>query len=397
MQRVNEFLGLEGNIRVLAVQTLLSQIGFGMFYVIWQPYLLSVGISLAQLGLVQTVINVSTGIGLILWGYVSDRYGRKPVIMVSILCRIISILFLVTSDSFWAFIGFGAFMGLTAMYNIGNPARNALITESVDSTKRATALSTLITISQGISTVVATLGGYIALKMGYAPIFYLMIVGDTLGTIICHLYLKETFNKENKYQKKTFIENLKISLAPERHLLRLYIALFLMGFSYTVAYSLLFGALTETFGFSTVQLGFLSTAFNLTWAIDSIPLGKLVDKIGRKKGLILSMAMALVTPVGFIFSKKTEMFIFFYAFSALDVGFWLPSYTSYVTEAVKQENRSTVFGKLDAFGKISSIPAAWIAGLLYENYGFYFPMYIQIVSVLLVIFIVLGLKEPEIL
>lgn len=397
MQRVNKFLGLEGNIRVLAVQTLLSQIGFGMFYVIWQPYLLSVGISLAQLGLVQTVINVSTGIGLILWGYLSDRYGRKPVIIVSILCRIISILFLVASDAFWAFIGFGAFMGLTAMFNIGNPARNALITESVDSTKRATALSTLITISQGISTVVATLGGYIALKMGYAPIFYLMIVGDTIGTVICHLYLKETFNKENKYQKKTFIENLKISLAPERHLLRLYIALFLMGFSYTVAYSLLFGALTETFGFSTVQLGFLSTAFNLTWAIDSIPLGKIVDKIGRRKGLILSMVMALVTPIGFMFSTKIETFVFFYAFSALDVGFWLPSYTSYVTEAVKQENRSTVFGKLDAFGKISSIPAAWIAGLLYENYGFYFPMYIQIVSVLMVILMVLGLKEPEIL
>jgi DHA1 family multidrug resistance protein-like MFS transporter len=397
LQRVNKFLGLEGNIRVLAVQTLLSQIGFGMFYVIWQPYLLSVGISLAQLGLVQTVINVSTGIGLILWGYLSDRYGRKPVIIVSILCRIISILFLVASDAFWAFIGFGAFMGLTAMFNIGNPARNALITESVDSTKRATALSTLITISQGISTVVATLGGYIALKMGYAPIFYLMIVGDTIGTVICHLYLKETFNKENKYQKKTFIENLKISLAPERHLLRLYIALFLMGFSYTVAYSLLFGALTETFGFSTVQLGFLSTAFNLTWAIDSIPLGKIVDKIGRRKGLILSMVMALVTPIGFMFSTKIETFVFFYAFSALDVGFWLPSYTSYVTEAVKQENRSTVFGKLDAFGKISSIPAAWIAGLLYENYGFYFPMYIQIVSVLMVILMVLGLKEPEIL
>ena len=56
-----------------------------------------------------------------------------------------------------------------------------------------------------------------------------------------------------------------------------------------------------------------------------------------------------------------------------------------------------MFGKLDAFGKISSIPAAWIAGLLYENYGFYFPMYIQIVSVLMVILMVLGLKEPEIL
>src|SRR4030042_810754 len=78
MGSISRFLALEGNIRVLAAQTLISQVGFGMFYVIWQPYLLSTGITLSQLGLVQTMINVSTGLGLFLWGYISDRYGRKP-------------------------------------------------------------------------------------------------------------------------------------------------------------------------------------------------------------------------------------------------------------------------------------------------------------------------------
>ena len=60
MKSLSRFLALEGNIRVLAAQTLISQIGFGMFYVVWQPYLLSTGISLSQLGVVQTMINVST-------------------------------------------------------------------------------------------------------------------------------------------------------------------------------------------------------------------------------------------------------------------------------------------------------------------------------------------------
>ena len=163
MEKLTQFLALEGNIRVLATQTFLSQIGLGMFFVIWQPYILSTGVSLSQLGLVQTIINITTGLGLFFWGYISDRYGRKPVIIATLVCRIIAIGFLIVSDSFWAFIGFGAFMGLTAMFYIGNPARNALITESVEDSQRGTALSTLITISQGMSTLVATLGGYIAL------------------------------------------------------------------------------------------------------------------------------------------------------------------------------------------------------------------------------------------
>ncbi len=395
MEKLTQFLALEGNIRVLAAQTFLSQIGLGMFFVIWQPYILSTGATLSQLGLVQTVINITTGIGLFFWGYISDKYGRRPVIVATLLCRIIAIGFLIVSDSFLAVIGFAAFMGLTAMFYIGNPARNALITESVDSAQRGTALSTLITISQGISTLVATLGGYIALRMGYAPIFYLLVIGDTFGTLVCYRYLTETLQRTESSKKISITEKLRNSFAPEPHLLRIYIALLMMGFSYAVAYSLLFGALTETFGFTTVQLGILSTSFNLLWAVDSIPLGKLVDRIGRKKGLLMSIVMAMVTPIGYIFSTRFEWFVIFYAVSALDIGFWMPSYASYITETVDQEKRSTVFGKLDAYSKISGIPAAWIAGIIYEKYGFYAPMYVQIGTLCLVFFLLLGLKDPD--
>lgn len=395
MEKISRFLALEGNIRVLAVQTLLGQIGLGMFYVIWQPYLLSTGITLSQLGVVQMTISVSTGLGLFIWGYISDTYGRKPVIIACLISRVIAIGFLLVSDSFWAFIGFALFMGLTAMFNMGNPARNAIITESVDSTQRATALSTIIMIGQAISTVVATLGGWIALRMGYTPIFYLLVIGDTLGALVCIRYLKETLEPKENKEKKNLLETLRHSLAPENELIRLYISLIAMGFSYGVAYSLLYGALTETFNFTTVQLGLMSTAFNLVWAVDSVPLGKLVDRIGRKKGLLMSMAMALITPIGFLFSTRIEHFIFFYGFSALDIGFWMPSYTSYITETVDSSKRSTVFGKMDAYGKLASLPAPWIAGLLYENVGFYAPMYVQIVVCLGITFLVMGLKEPE--
>jgi MFS family permease len=76
MSFLSKHLALEGNIRVLAIQLLVSQIGLGMVMVIWQPYILSQGFSVVELGFVQSVSNLASAAGLFSWGYLSDRYGR---------------------------------------------------------------------------------------------------------------------------------------------------------------------------------------------------------------------------------------------------------------------------------------------------------------------------------
>ncbi len=397
MQSVSKALALEGNIRVLAVQTFVSQIGLGMFYVIWQPYMLSTGITVGQLGLIQTMINISTALGLIVWGQLSDRIGRKPAVVWSAVCRAVAILILIVSGHFYALLAFGFFMGFTAMFMMGNPARSALISESVGSGKTATALSTLITISQGMSTLVAGAGGYIALKVGYMPIFYVTVAGDLIGSFLLWRYIEETHTPEKKETKHIpLAQQIKDMLIPEKNYLTLYISLFLQGFSYAVGYSLFYGTLTDTYGFTTFQLGLMSTSFNLMWAVDAIPLGKLVDRIGQKRGMMMSILMAFITVMGFIMFKRIEFFIIFNAISAIDIGFWMPAYTSYVANSVSPDKKSTVMGKIDAYGRLGSIPAPWLAGLLYEKHGFTAPLYVQAVLLIIIGIALLRLKpQPD--
>lgn len=391
-----KYLALEGNIRVLAFQTLLSQIGFGMFYVIWQPYLLKTGIDMSELGLIQTLINFSTGLGLLTWGYLSDRIGRKPVIIACNVFRIVAMIILVSSGHFLALLAFGFFIGFTAMFMIGNPARNAIITESVESKNRATALSTILSISQGVSTLVASAGGWIATVKGYTPIFYIVLITDLIGVTLLTLFIKET-HKPEKYEKehKSFLENIRAFFLPEKENILLYTIMLTGGFGYGVAYNLFYGSLTTYKGFTPLQLGFMSTAFNLTWALGSIPLGKLSDRWRRKKMLMWSLLIAMLTVLGFIISWTPWMFIFFNAVSAFDICFWYPSWTSLLTEIVPPERRSSLMGKLDAYGRIGSLPASLIAGFLLERYGFYFPLYVQVITLCLGIYQVLQIKDPR--
>jgi MFS family permease len=169
----------------------------------------------------------------------------------------------------------------------------------------------------------------------------------------------------------------------------------LQGFSYAVAYSLFYGTLTDTYGLTTFQLGLMSTSFNLVWAVDSIPLGKIVDRIGQINGMLMSIIMAFVTVVGFIVFKRVEFFIFFNGISAIDIGFWMPSYTSYVSRSVSQENRSRIMGKLDAYGRLGSIPAPWLGGILYERYGFNAPLMVQAGLLVIIAGIILWMRNRE--
>jgi MFS family permease len=393
MASISRFLALEGNIRVLAAQTLISQIGFGMFYVVWQPYMLSTGITLSQLGLIQTMINVSTGLGLFVWGYVSDRYGRKPVVVAADACRIMAVLVLIASKSFLALIVFAFFIGFTAMFQMGNPGRNALIAESVDSAKRATALSTLLAISQGVSTLMASAGGYIALTMGYTPILYTVLVSDVLGFTL--LFFVEETHRPGEGPAASHMAKIRGALLPESGNLNLYAIMLVQGFGYAVAYSLFYGALTDYRGFTTLDLGFMSTSFNLVWALGSIPLGKLSDRLGRKRMLVGSLVMAYLTVLGFIFFRSPAAYILFNGVSAIDICFWMPSWTSLLVEIVPQSKRSTVMGKLDAYGRIGAVPAPWLAGVLLEGYGFNAPLYVQVATLTLAMALVLRVRDPR--
>jgi MFS family permease len=394
LKSISRALALEGNIRVLVAQTVVSQIGFGMFYVIWQPYLLSTGIGIGQLGVIQTMINISTGLGLLAWGYIGDNYGRRPVVIASDACRVAAMAVLIVSGHYYALLVFAFLIGFTAMFMMGNPGRNALITESVDSTQRATAFSTLLAVSQGTSTLMASAGGYIAVKAGYTPILYVALVVDLIGLTLLFLYVKETHKPEAAKRDAAPVgARIRDALLPEGENVVLYLIMLNMGFGYAVAYSLFYGALTDFQGFTPLELGFMSTSFNLVWALGSIPFGKLSDRVGRKRMLMGSVAMAYATVAGFLLFRSVWAFVLFNGVSALDICFWMPSWMSLVTEMVPQERRSSVLGKLDAYGRAGAVPAPWLAGLLLERYGFRAPLYVQLATLSIGMFLVLRIRD----
>ena len=72
---------------------------------------------------------------------------------------------------------------------------------------------------------------------------------------------------------------------------------------------------------------------------------------------------------------------------------WMPSWTSLISEIVPQERRSSVMGKLDAYGRAGAVPAPWLSGVLLERYGFTAPLYVQLATLSLSVFFLVRIKD----
>jgi MFS family permease len=379
---LSKFLALEGNIRVLALQVLISQLGFGMLVVVWQPYMLSVGLTVLDLGIIQSVINFSTAAGLFIWGPLSDIFGRKRVMLLGHASRVVAVLALVISGNPIFLYAFAFFIGFSALWMQANPARTALLAESVPNEKRATAYGTLMAISQGTSMVMASVGGYLAIVTGYWPIFAITVVGEAIGIIIMMLFVKETHHTAGANGREVgsrIIANLK----PEREMMSIYLMMVMMGIGYGVGYSLFYGALTDTYKFTTLELGLMSTATSLAWALGSIPSGKLSERFTPRVMVLFSTTASLITVLGFILFRSFPAFLVFSLFNGLDPCFWIPNWTSIMADRVPVKFRASIFGKMDAYNRFAAIPAPFIGGLIYAGYGFTAPLLVHLAFVLI--------------
>lgn len=70
----------------------LVMVGFGIIIPVMPFYAEQLGASPTQLGLLMAVYSIMQFLFAPMWGRVSDRIGRKPVIMVGILGLAISFL-----------------------------------------------------------------------------------------------------------------------------------------------------------------------------------------------------------------------------------------------------------------------------------------------------------------
>ena len=383
-ERLGQALALRGNIRVLTVDAMITAMFYGMLFVIWQPFVLGLGASMTVLGGLSAALGLLGAFSSPIWGRLSDRVGRKPLLILSNVLKAGALIFCIIANTWFLLIPYVLLMGLSASYRQDNPARASVVAESVRRDERGVAYSVLMFSSQATTAVVAPLGGFLAMVYGFVPIFYACMAADIVCTLLTIVFIRETLDERPRVGvlsgNRSRWKVLREMFLPESHLRGFYVAMVVDTFAWGIGFSILYGMLVRSFGFSTWELGLLSATVSVAWGGTQIPFGKLMDRYGRKLFLLISEAFGIVSVLGWLLSSNFEHFVVLQVPFGISIASWVPTISAFLADNVSREGRAESMGKLQAFRGVLAFPAPYIGGLLYDTWGFRAPLFLNLLG-----------------
>jgi multidrug resistance protein len=351
---------------LLFLTVFVDLVGFGIILPLLPFYAVRFGASGAVVGLLVTVYSVAQFFMAPLWGRLSDRYGRRPILLLGLLGS--SLAYLV-----FAWAGTVAVLFLSRILaGFGGstiPVAEAYIADVTPPERRAGNMG-LIGAAFGLGfTVGPALGGILSTVSPEAPGYFaaaLCLVNAAAAWLFLPETLPRTGSRRHAPGFAFTVGGLRTALrAPElRRVLLLYF-LFTAAFAVIQPTLSIFGAVR--FGLGEQRVGYLFAFLGLiSAAVQGGLVRRLVPWLGEVR-LIRISAVPLVAGLALI-ALAPSLGVLLVALALLAVGYGgtLPSVISLVSRVAPPELQGGVLGVGQSVGSLARIVAPAAAGIAFD-------------------------------
>ncbi len=346
---------------ILFLVMFLVMVGFGIIIPVLPFLAEEVGGTPTQLGLLMAVYSLMQLIFAPIWGRVSDRIGRKPVMLMGIFGLALSFFIMAIADSLWIMFAARIIGGILSSANM--PTTMAYVADITTEEDRGKGMG-IIGAATGLGFIFGPAIGGVLSKSSLNTPFLIAGILSILTFLLVLLVLKESLPSEQRGKQSSNNQSMWKNFTGAVSILfvlQCVVSLSMAGLEATFAY---FAA--KKAGIDTVQLGYI---FMIMGFGSAIVQGGLIGVMTKKwgEGRVIQIGLT-VSIIGFILILFTDSFwtaTIFLTIFGLGNGLIRPAVTALLTKTTTGGHGSST-GLLSSFDSLGRIVGPPLGGLLYS-------------------------------
>jgi MFS family permease len=168
----------------------IDQLGGALIFPFFGLYITSkYGVGMTEVGVLFSILAVSGLVGSLMGGALTDKFGRKVMILFGLVVSAVSTLMLAFAPSLDFIYLAAVIVGLFG--NMAGPAHQAMITDVLPEDKRIDGFGILRVIANLAVAIGPAIGGFLAAR-SYTMLFIIDVILSSITAIIILLFVPET-------------------------------------------------------------------------------------------------------------------------------------------------------------------------------------------------------------
>ncbi len=372
-----------GKLAVLMVTAFIDMLGLLMILPLLPFYAKSLGAGGAVVGLLVSSFSVAQLLSAPIWGRFSDRYGRRPALMVGLGASAIAYVVFAYADSLWLLflsrIVQGAGGGTVSVIQ-------AYVADATRPEDRAKSLGWLSAATNAGVALGPVIGSWMQLWSKNTP--GLVAAGlCVVNMLFAWRFLTEVRKPHSdgvksvpKGSRETVMRVVTHPSEPASRLILIY-ALAIGAFQGTTAILALFlaarfGVDESTIGYFFMYIGVLSVV------VRALILGRLVDSVGEPRLSRVGIVFLAAGLIGLSVAPNIPLLALSVGMLPLGTAFTFPCVTAMLSRVVSSTDRGLYMGVQQTYGGITRVAFPVLLGLAFDTFGQASPFWISATVVL---------------
>lgn len=375
---LNFFLMVKASPTIAAVSAegFLTRLGFGMVGFALPLYALSLGMNIAEIGVLYALRTVVTVAFKPAAGWAADRFGKKPTLVVAVILRCVVGFLFIFATLPWHLYAIRILSGV--MTAVRDPSSAALIAEHGDKGSMASAYAWYTTAREvGKSLGAAAAGLLITFYAGYRITFIVAFLTSCIALVTVILYVRESREGEEKKPLKQEIRKKEPVPTTEKGWARYRGFMGYASFGLMVALTAemmkgLFPVIAVQYAHLTeAQAGIAASASAVALIVAGPLFGWLSDNVSRTLVLSTRSVANTVSSLLYIFFPHFTGFLVARTMDDTGKAAFRPAWGAMLAEVTEQDpsRRGRTIANIDSASTIGEMLGPLLAGVMMAAFG----------------------------